>query len=165
MFPRLTYGSSSGIQWPPRPQEGATPARPSHNVAWLPEHDITSGVNPAVAPAKPRNACMPQEREELPPGWLPFLFPEPFRTTETINQNSGLVHSHAPSDQGRERRLPERPVVVHQANSTIMTPNKTFLTAPLNRTIPHSRDATLIEYLADYDILYDKDGSGYSHRE
>lgn len=154
MFPLPTYhgGSRFGIQSHPHPQKEVTPARrywsrPPHAHVCLQPHATICGlaVNPAVAPAKqsvPLSARMPQEEGKLPPGWQPFLFPAPFRTSET-NQDTerGLYNvctNNASPDKVRKRKMPEMSMVV-QVEAKKLKSNGTS-TKPLKRTpIPRAK--------------------------
>jgi hypothetical protein len=125
---------------------------------------------------------MPQEKGKLPTGWQPFLFPAPFRTSET-NQDTerGLYNvctNNAYPDQVRKRKMLEMSMVM-QVQAKKMKSNDAS-TKPLKRTpIPRaiaqledpwsltssSQNPNAIETPTDNDILCGKDGSGYSHCE
>jgi hypothetical protein len=119
----------------------------------LQPHDTICGlaVNPTIAPAKqsvPLSAGMPQEKGKLPPGWQPFLFPAPFRTSET-NQDKdterGLYNvctNSASPDKVRKRKMPEMSMVV-QVEAKKLKSNDTS-TKPLKRT-PIPRVKTQLE--------------------
>jgi hypothetical protein len=91
---------------------------------------------------------MPQEKGKLPPGWQPFLFPAPFRTSET-NQDKdterGLYNvctNSASPDKVRKRKMPEMSMVV-QVEAKKLKSNDTS-TKPLKRT-PIPRAKTQLE--------------------